>query len=272
MKLKTIIPSILFVIFLTTDVAGDSPIRIGTFGDSITSGIGFNLVTCGLAYTDLGGYRYFLTTMLEKGNLPHDMVGLWGADYGEAWFIGEESRFNDNNWMMSDMLDMDHTGWGGITAEGLINYLIQVDSAEQLFTKPNPPGSIAILHIGTNDTIQGSSVEETIYNVRRFIDYMTVHDPTIHLIICQILPNHRELGYSSWVNAYNLELKELVEEMSQTQNNLNLVDMNTPMKDIWHLMSIDKIHPNYDGYHLMASILLAFFMNQGMTQITCGGM
>jgi hypothetical protein len=270
-KLKTIILSILFVIFLTTDVAGDSPIRIGTFGDSITKGAGFNLATCGRTYNNLGSYRYYLIPMLEKANIPHDMVGLWGAEDGDSWIIGEEALINDNNWMMSDILDMDHTGWGGINAEGLADYLIQVNGAEQLFPKPNPAGSIAILHIGTNDTLQGSPVEETIYNVRGFIEYMTAHDPTIHLIICQIVPNTFQSDHSFWVDAYNLQLKELVEEMSETQNNLHLVDMNTPMRNSWHLMSTDNLHPNSDGYLLMASILFPFLMNQGIIQPTCGG-
>jgi len=170
--------------------------------------------------------------------------------------------------MMSDILDMDHTGWGGISAEGLVDYLIQAFVAYQLFPKPNPLGSIAILHIGTNDTLQSSSVEETIYNVRGFIKYMTAHDPTIHLIICQIVPKS---DHSFWVDAYNLQLKELVEEMSETQNNLHLVDMNTPMRNSWHLMSTDNLHPNSDGYLLMASILFSFLMNQGIIQPTCGG-
>jgi lysophospholipase L1-like esterase len=270
-KLKTIILSILFVIFLTTNVAGDSPIRIGTFGDSITMGAGFNLVTCGRSYDHLRSYRYYLIPMLEEVNIPHDMVGLWGNKNGESWVIGEEARINDNNWMMSDILDMDHTGWGGITAEGLVDYLIQVDAAEQLFPKPNPVGSIAILHIGTNDAWLGSSIEETIYNVRNFIVYMTEHDPTISLIICQILPA-RNLELNFWIDAYNLQLNELVKEMSETQNNIHLVDMNTPMRDIWDLMSIDNLHPNSDGYLLMASTLFSFLMNQGIIQpTTCGG-
>jgi lysophospholipase L1-like esterase len=279
-KLKTIILSILFVIFLITDVAGqDSPIRIGTFGDSITMGAGFNLATCGAAYTSLGSYRYYLIPMLEYANVPHDMVGLWGKTPGAAWVIGEEARVNDNNWMYPDTSDLDHTGWGGVASKALVDYLIQVGAAEQLFPKPNPVGSIAILHIGSNDAILHTllggplviSVDEAIYNVARFIVYMTAHDPTIHLIICQIVPNHWQIDRSEWVDAFNLELKELVEEMSVTVNNLYLVDMNTPMRDIWQEMSDDTLHPNNDGYLLMASTLFSFLMDQGIMQITPDG-
>jgi lysophospholipase L1-like esterase len=259
------------MLLLSTTTSGYSFIRIGTFGDSITKGAGFNLVTCGSSYKDLGSYRYYLIPRLEEANIPIDMVGLWGDKNGESWVIGEEARMNDNNWMLSDILDMDHTGWGSITAEGLVDYLIQVDAAEQLFPKPNPVGSIAILHIGTNDALLGSSIEETIYNVRNFIVYMTEHDPTISLIICQILPT-RNLELNFWIDAYNLQLNELVKEMSETQNNIHLVDMNTPMRAIWDLMSIDNLHPNCDGYLLMASTLFSFLMNQGIIQpITCGG-
>jgi lysophospholipase L1-like esterase len=252
MKTKIFLISIL--LFLSTCNSAYSLIRIGTFGDSITMGNGFKLTISEVEYVRLGGYRYFLLDYFEGDGFNVDMVGLWGKEQGYAdyWEIGEEALKWDNNYMLTGV-DMDHTGWGGASAGTLVDYFILSGGAEQLFPKDDQtgPGSSMIIHIGTNNI--NDPIDESISHVGRLIDYMDEHDPTINLIICQIIPRTDDPGSNFLIDQYNVALNDLVNELSQTQDNLFLVDLNTPLRENWELLTADKLHPNNQGYSIMAS-------------------
>jgi hypothetical protein len=84
--------------------------RIGTFGDSITTGQNNTITIDNITYENLGSYRYRLINLLQIAGYEFDMVGLWGKEAGEqmGFLPGEETRFNDNNWMLADQFDFDH--------------------------------------------------------------------------------------------------------------------------------------------------------------------
>ena len=95
--MKNFLISILLL--LSTCTSAYSLIRIGTFGDSITMGGRFKLTISEVEYENLLGYRYFLIDHFEMDGFDVDMVGLWGEESGSAWWVGEEARFNDNNYI-----------------------------------------------------------------------------------------------------------------------------------------------------------------------------
>jgi hypothetical protein len=268
MKTKIFLISILLL--LSTCNPAYSLMRIGTFGDSITMGTGFHLVIDDVEYERLGGYRYFLLDYFEGDGFNVDMVGLWGKEQGYAgvWEIGEEALKWDNNYMLTGV-DMDHTGWGGASAGPLVDYFILSDGAEQLFPKDNQtgPGSSMIIHIGTNN-INNYSVEIT--KLERLIDYMYVHDPAVNLIICQIIPRTDDPGANFLIDQYNVALNDLVNDLSLTQDNLFLVDLNTPLRENWGLLTADAIHPNNQGYSIMAYNLYMAMLHNDIIPIPCG--
>jgi hypothetical protein len=269
MKIKIFFISILLL--LITCNSAYSSIRIGTFGDSITVGSGFNLTISEVQYIKLGAYRYFLLDyfvgdgLVVGDGLEVDMVGLWGEESGTAWWVGEEARYNDNNYRLKDQIDTDHIGWGGAPAGALIDYFIQIDGAEQLFPKPNEDGSSMIIHIGTNNL--NDPIDETISHVERFIDYMYEHDPTVNLIICQIIPNTYFANGNLHVDQYNDALKVLVEDLSENKENLFLVDLNTPLRENWSLLSSDGLHPNNQGYGIMGWGVYSAMLNNNIISI-----
>ena len=264
--MKNFLISILLL--LSTCNSAYSQIRIGTFGDSITMGSGFKLTISEVEYERLLGYRYTLIDHFEKDGFDVDMVGLWGEENGSSWTIGEEAFIRDNNYLLKDEIDTDHTGWGGATAGALIDYFIQIDGAEQLFPTPNEDGSSMIIHIGTNNF--NDPIDETISYVESFIDYMYEHDPTVNLIICQIIPNTYFINGNLFVDQYNAALKVLVEDLSETQGNLLLVDLNTPLRENWSLLSSDGLHPNNQGYDLMGWRVYSAMLNNNIISVSCG--
>jgi lysophospholipase L1-like esterase len=238
-------------------------IRVGGIGDSITLGTGYRLVTCGQTIAGaVGSYRFFLQKFLAKSGVAVDMVGIWGREDGDAQVIGEETRWNDNNWLAQDLYDTDHTGWVAIQTKEMVDFFISVNGAERLFPKPNPIGSALIVHLGTND--KGNPISKTVGHINRLIEYMTEYDQTVKIIICQIVPT---LTVETHTDNYNLALKNLVESLSQ--DNLLTVDLNTPLKNRPELYN-DLIHPNKDGYESMA-ILLYLAMTKHLITVTCGG-
>ena len=267
--MKNFLISILLL--LSTCTSAYSLIRIGTFGDSITMGNGFKLNISGVEYVRLGGYRYFLLDYLEGDGFNVDMVGLWGKEqgYAEYYEIGEEALKWDNNYMLKDVMDLDHTGWGGASAGPLVDYFILSDGAEQLFPKDNQtgPGSSMIIHIGTNNI---NNFMDEISHVERLIDYMYVHDPAVNLIICQVIPKTDDPATNILIDQYNVALNDLVNVTYQAQDNLFLVDLNTPLRENWGLLTDDTIHPNNQGYSIMAYNLYMAMLHNDIIPIPCG--
>ncbi len=268
MKTKIFLISILLL--LSTFSSAYSSIRIGTFGDSITMGAGFHLTIDDVEYSNLGSYRYFLIDYFETGGFDVDMVGLWGKEqgYAEYWEIGAEAFKWDINHQLNEVMDMDHTGWGGASAGPLIDYFIQIDGAAQLFPIPNEEGSSMIIHIGTNNI--NESIDNSTSHVERLIDYMYEHDPTVNLIICQIIPSTYLPTHNYLIDQYNVALNDLVNELSQTQDNLFLVDLNTPLRENWELLTADTKHPNNQGYSIMAYNLYMAMLHNDIIPIPCG--
>jgi hypothetical protein len=267
MKTKIFLISIL--LFLITGNSAYSFIRIGTFGDSITLGNGFKTTIDDVERSNLGGYRYSLVDYFERGGFDVDMVGLWGKEPGDAYWYGEEASYKDNNYLLAGEMDMDHTSWGGAQAEYFIDYFIDIDAAEQLFPIPNQEGSSMIIHIGTNNV--NAPIDESISHVERLIAYMDEHDPTVNLIICQIIPSTYSPFFNFSIDLYNDALQILVDDLSETQENLFLVDLNTPLRENWELVTADKLHPNNQGYRIMADILYMAMLYNDIIPSTCGG-
>lgn len=245
---------VIAISLLLSNPAHTQTIRVGGIGDSITVGSGYRLVTCGQTIDDrVGSYRFLLQKLLAESGVAVDMVGIWGREEGYSCCIGEVGHLGDNNWLAQNLYDTDHTGWGGIQTFQMVDFFISANGAERLFPKPNPIGSVLIVHLGTNDRY--NPISETVGHINRLIEYMTEYDQTVKIIICQITPAY---DAESYTDNYNLAVKNLVESLSQ--DNLLTVDLNTPLKNRPELFD-DVVHPNKAGYEFMANLLHSEMIN-----------
>jgi lysophospholipase L1-like esterase len=205
------IASIVFTHSLHTS---EQEVSIMPLGDSITYGANS---------TKYGGYR----------------VWLWQESVAAGWkirFVGSQSSGPAS---LPDKANEGHPGW-------------RIDQLSAHITGwlDTYQPQIILLHIGTNDIIQGYSVATAIARLNTLVDQITTIEPDTTLIVAQITP----LGdptLNAKVRLYNHDLLALIQRKKAIGKHIIVVDMYdaVPLSDI-----TDHIHPNDAGYKLMAHV------------------
>ena len=221
-------------VFLSiTEARSQAPVRIMPLGDSIT--YGFNG-----AYTNSnppGGYRKELGNRLASGGIPYDFVGASTANPAPG-------------------IDPDHNGYPGIRTD-------QVLANIQTWLGVNP--DVVLMHLGTNDMIQKVPVATAANNLRSLIVNITRNTPARRVYVATIIPiNADRDGYTmaQWaqiVNAYNTQVRNMVQEYAGQGKKVYLVDMaagltytvGTSPNDFFH--PYDGTHPTQAGYNQMGA-------------------
>jgi lysophospholipase L1-like esterase len=205
-------PSITLSIF-RRQLSDQNAIRIMPLGDSITAGIGT---------LDRGGYR---EPLWEKCQ-----VAGWNVS-----FVGSQQDGPNS------LLDRDNEGHPGWRTDQISQKVVGWLEA----TRPQ----IILLHIGTNDILQGYSPEVAAARLQYLLDQITTTEPNADVIVAQIIPLGKPL-LDIKVAAYNRYIPLMVHQMAARGKHVLCIDMYNvvPASDL-----VDGIHPNVTGYALMAN-------------------
>lgn len=188
-------------------------IRIMPLGDSITAGIGT---------IDRGGYR---EPLWEKCQ-----IARWDVSFVGSQQDGPGSLLDRNN--------EGHPGWR----------IDQISAKVVGWLEATQP-QIILLHIGTNDIIQGYSPAVAAARLQYLLDQITTTDPNADVVVAQIIPLGKPL-LDLRVAAYNRYIPLIAHQMAARGKHVAYIDMYNivPVSDL-----TDGIHPNVAGYALMAN-------------------
>jgi lysophospholipase L1-like esterase len=195
-------------------------IKIVPIGNSITQG--------NVNQQGQNSYRRNLWHKLIDGGYSVDFVGSLDTDMGG--FAFPDPTF-----------DHDHEGHWGWRADEIL--------AELPGWLTGYTADVALIHLGSNDAIQGNTVNSTLNELEAIIGVLRNDNPQITIFLAQILP----LENSEWnarVEGINQGLVSMASNLDQPQSRIILVDQNTG----WSIASFtyDGVHPNPAGEERMA--------------------
>ncbi len=194
--------------------AGEQGVAIMPLGDSITYGANSS---------SYGGYR----------------VWLWQDSVAAGWKIHFVGSVSAGPASLPDKANEGHPGWRtDQISKHVVNWL---DTYQP---------QIILLHIGTNDILQGYSVATAVARLNTLVNQITTTEPNATLIVAQIIP----LGspaLNAKVRQYNTDLVTLMQQKKAIGKHIMVVDMYNavPLSDI-----TDHIHPDNAGYKIMAHV------------------
>lgn len=196
--------------------------RIACIGDSITQSNSVHK-----------SYRYNLWKKLIDNGVAFDFVGSLSTNF-------EGSPVWPN--YLGKTFDPQHEGhWGWRADEVLSNLPTYLAS----YTP-----DIVLIHLGSNDLIQGQTISSTIAELTSIISTLRSANPKVIVLLAQVIP------YSIHANSGNIsQLNTEIALLAQTQNTAN---SNVVVVDQFTGFSVDqdtfdKVHPNGSGEEKMAT-------------------
>lgn len=211
---------LLFV--LIVDTVSAAPPRLLPLGDSITEGYPAPFYF---------SYRGTLQRLLGMG--AYDFVGPFRNGVGDG--------------------DYDHSAVSGQETPQILNRLRQ-NLTNELADAPS--GSVVLIHAGTNDVLNGNSIESTIANIRAMVDAIVQHDAQIGIYVSTIIPIDGPANARA--QELNSEIRSYVASAHIPQ--LYLVDQYAAFvsqPDWQTTLMVDGVHPNAKGYDVMAETFAA---------------
>jgi acyl-CoA thioesterase-1 len=197
--------------------AEDKTVKIMPLGDSITQG-----------FRGKDSYRRGLWLKLKEKGLDIDFVGSLKENY-----LGRAAHTD---------FDMDHEGHYGWRTDQVL--------AEINGWAKDAPADIVLIHLGTNDLGLGQDIDETVDELRQIIEIIKKHNPTVTIIVAQIIPVASIQG-SQQIRVFNSRLPKMAESMTTESSKVVVADLFTgfdPWKDTY-----DNIHPNAAGNEKMVA-------------------
>ena len=201
----------------------DSAIRVMPLGDSITRGSGTS---------DSTGYRLPL------------FVNLGGAGY-KTNFVGAER----DGGAAPLTFDTDHNGYSGRTAEWIAS---QTDAFLNA-----APADVILLHIGTNDLLDGQTPGQVVAEVADILDVIDDWESNHHPVTVLLAQIINTPGHNAAISTFNEQLQIAGQARVANGDQLLLVDMENDAGlsyDIDSLDFMDDVHPSYEGYQKMANL------------------
>ena len=189
-------------------------VRIFPLGDSITRG-----------RNDHWSYRRDLETALAGSDCSFDFVGTQsGPSTGPG----------------APLLDRDNEGHSGLRTDQirarLHNWL------------PGNEHDWALVHAGTNDVLQGTSISAARTNLSQIIDQLRDANSNVGILLAQIIPNLP--ANEAAVAALNDEIVSLAAQKNTAASPVIVVDQYSGYNSFNH--NYDQIHPNDAGEAIMA--------------------
>ncbi|MBC8109318.1 MAG: NPCBM/NEW2 domain-containing protein [Anaerolineae bacterium] len=193
-----------------------SATRIMPLGDSITE-----------QFAPRESYRYYLWNSLQSSGFRDiDFVGSLRGVLGGA---PADANF-----------DLDHEGHTGWRADELA---AKTEEWARTF-RPD----IVLLHVGTNDILQGQSVASTINELGQIIDCLRIGNPNVTILFSKIIPNQQNPSATA---ALNDAIPNLVNQKNRSESRVILVDQSAGF-DL-NRDTFDGLHPNESGERKIAS-------------------
>lgn len=190
---------------------GPAPVRVLPLGASITHG------------GEYGSYRAPLWELLTADGIPIDFVG--SQSDGPA-----------------DLPDRDHEGHPGWR-------ITEIAERAAGWVEEHDP-DVVLLHVGTNDLIQGATAREAAGDMDALLDTLTTADPELTVVLATLIPLHE--GNAEWRRT-NAAFADLATRRAAAGDRVMLADMArggpSPGEEI-----PDGIHPNAAGFAAMAQV------------------
>ena len=172
-------------------------------------------------------YRRALWFKLRNGGYAVDFVGSQNSNFGGA--------------PPNPDFDLDSEGHWGWRADELLSH---IGSWADTY-KPD----IVLMHAGSNDMIQGQSVESTLVEISQLIDRLRAANPTVKILLSQLIPT--TLAANSNITALNNALPGLANQKNTAQSSVTIVDQNTGFNA--SADTFDGVHPTDGGEEKMAA-------------------
>ncbi len=206
----------------------DNPqaLHILPLGDSITQADGAHK-----------SYRFWLWQRLRERDLAID-------------FVGTQDSNHDSTPEYPTSFDRNHQGhWGWRSDEVL---------AKLPTWLPHYSADVALVHLGTNDCLQGQEPAETLAELSAITTTLQQHKPTISIIFYP-------LGPTSWqgqtcLQALSRQLRDAAPRWSTSSSAVSMATISPAYQVATH--SYDGLHPNIAGEQLLAETWLAALENQ----------
>jgi hypothetical protein len=195
--------------------------KLMPLGDSITSGT-----------TSWASYRYWLWQELAALQLSFDFVGS----------IHGQLKTGDPPPACCRNFDWDHEGHSGYRVD-------QIQPLLPGWLSLNRP-DLVLLHLGTNDILQGQTPESTAAELGQIIDQLRAANPRVKILLAQIIPARWNGKFFSDIAALNSLLPDLAAGKTRKDSPILLVDQYTGFDvtaDTW-----DGVHPNPGGEQKLA--------------------
>ena len=195
-------------------------IRIMPLGDSITQ-----------PNTEQNSYRRPLWQKLQEAN------------FNTVNFVGSQTE-NKGGPNPNPDFDLDHEGHSGFRTDEILAQLDGwIDSAQP---------DVALIHLGTNDILQGQSAESTIDELGQVIDAFRANNPNIAIFLAQIIPTRQN---DDEREVLNQQIPILAAEKNQENSPVIVVDQASGFN--LNDDTYDSIHPNSNGENKIADRWLA---------------
>jgi hypothetical protein len=265
--------------------------RLYWIGDSIMVGSGSN-VDCTNPDLCVGGVGYRDDVLDLVGRWFFNVRGPFGTVPGNMTstaVIGGTGHISDTGWKKADQVQTAHGAWPGArctsvppirtSLPNMLTYFYDNNLLQNYFPYPNPPGSVIIYGLGTNDITSDANDptrEQSMDNATRdFINYVDAYDPSITVIILNILPQSRKNDggiyptnpVNRWVSAYNTDfLAPRITSMKVSKPNLFLCDVNSALSEGWEddSLTADGSHLTTEGNTVIAPIISATLVEAGL--------
>jgi lysophospholipase L1-like esterase len=195
-------------------------VRILPLGDSITRGK--NGVTSGR-----WSYRRDLEAALVNAGCSFD-------------FVGSQNSPDPGPSSGTPLVDRDNEGHSGLRTDEVKNRLKN--------WLPGNDHDWALIHLGTNDVLQGTGISAARSNLGNIIDQLRAKNSHVGILIAQIIPNFPE--NTSAVVALNDEIVSLAAEKNTAASPVIAVDQYSGYNASSY--NIDGIHPNETGEAVIA--------------------
>ncbi len=182
-------------------------------------------------------YRYKLWKKLIDDGVDFDFVGSMTDHYNCG-----TPTFPDYN---GHTFDTDHEGHWGWRCDEVINggNSSNCKGTGHLSTwLGSYTPDIALIHLGTNDMVQGQSVTGTINELKDIINILRADNPNVIILLAKLIPANESL-YPTWASRIpllNAEIPSIATDMQ---------DENSPIVIVDQFSGFDPTTDTFDGVH-----------------------
>lgn len=212
---KSSVPFLLLLLF-GMPLASRAQVKIMPLGNSITQ-----------SNAQHNSYRRALWFKLKNGGYSVDFVGSQTSNYGGP--------------PLNPDFDMDSEGHWGWRADELLGSI----AGWAATYRPD----VVLMHVGSNDMIQGQTVESTISEIGQIIDRLQVANPNVKILMAKLIPT--TLGANANITALNNALPSLASQKTSAQSSVTIVDQNTGFNAATD--TFDGVHTTEGGEEKMAA-------------------